>query len=577
MKGMRANWVAQIALASGLAVLASLATHAYGLSFDNTPDCGGLCSDEFWATATGDDVAAEFARQPNALSYRGEILSLAVRSGASADAVKGLLRAGAPPKARYVLEEAALRNAKVVSVLLDAGADPRLADVSGRTPLHNAVEAGWGAAVSLLLAAGADPRAPDMHGVRPLDLADERGNDEMLAHLRTFRASPPPSCGRLCESGFWKTATAKQVRQALTQATSTRGRSPLGDDPLHVALAAVADVEIVRLLLDRGADPNARNARDDTPLHVAARTPGGAAAIPALLKRGALLEAANAEDRTPLHVASERATTIDAMRALLDAGANPNLLTGDFFGDTAWTIAARQSEGPEATKLLLEYGNSKEAVTGYTGLLPSAAGRGHPETVVLLLDQGIPPDDADAYGNTALNYAASAGNLATLRVLLARGANPHLVSHFGLGTDVALVNAVGNPGAIELLVRFGADPNGHPEFGLGAPLHRAAKVCEEASLSVLLALGANPNSRDRSGDTPLGLAVESVADSHQDSPKPGSEKSEACEKNVVELVRHGASPHIPDDKGVTPLEKAKKYVGVSDAIVHLLQNAPRRD
>lgn len=380
MKGTRTTWALQIALAAGIAVPASLATHAYGLRFDGTPNCGELCSGGFWATATGDDVATEFALQPNALSYRGVILRLAVRSGASTDAVRGLLRAGAPPKARYVLDEAVVHNVQVLPVLLEAGADPNA--VHGwRTPLHYAVDADRDGAVRLLLAAGADPRARDSRGETPLDLAkrlDRRKKmlGEMLAHLRNSRASSLPPCGRLCRPGFWRTATAKQVREALTQATSTRGRSPLGDDPLHVALAAGADVELVRLLLDRGADPNARNRRDDTPLHVAARTPGGAAAIPALLERGAVLEAANAEDRTPLHLASEHATTIDAMRVLLEAGANPNLLTGSFFGDTAWTLAERQAGGGEATKLLSEYSDINEAEIGHRGIDWSRYGRG---------------------------------------------------------------------------------------------------------------------------------------------------------------------------------------------------------
>lgn len=562
MEGMRTKLAWRIVWATCLAVLASAATHAHGLSFDRTPDCGEPCSGEFWATATGEDVATAFVRQPNALSYRGEILQLAVRSGASSGAVKGLLRAGAPAKARHVLDEAVEHNLKVLPVLLDAGANPARA-------------------VRLLIEAGADPRALDSRGETPLDLAEglDRRKEmlsEMLDHLRTRRASPPPPCGMLCEPGFWRTATARQVREALTRANNTRGGSPLADDPLHVALLAGADVELVRLLLDRGADPNARNWRDDTPLHVAARTPGGAAAIRVLLERGAMLEAANAEDRTPLHLASEQATTIDAMRVLLEAGANPNLLTGGFMGDTAWTLAARQSEGPEALKLLLEHGNLTKAVSGYYGLLPSAAGRGgHPETVAFLLDQGIQPNDSDASGDTALNYATSAGNLATLRMLLARGANPHLVSFFGTGTNVALVEAVGNPAAIELLVRSGADPNGHPRFWVKAPLHRAAEVCEEASLGTLLALGADPNYQDRSGDTPLGLAVESVLDALRSSPKPESRKIEACEKTIVELARHGANPHIPDSEGVTPLGKAKKH-GVSDTIVRLLENPGQR-
>ena len=582
MKGTVTRLAPRIVLAACFVLLASLPPHAcWGLIlFEHYPYCGDLCSKEFWAGATGDDVATEFARQPKALSHRGAILRRAVRSGASADAVKGLLRAGAPPKARYVLHEAVEHNATVIRVLLDAGADPNAA-YGARTPLHIAVRTDQSEAVSLLLAAGADPQVRSDYGKTPVDLAEGVGRRrtmlrEMLSHLRTVRPSSPP-CGKLCEPKFWRTATAEQVRQALTQATSVRGRSPLGDDPLHVALAAGADVELVRLLLDQGADPNSRNARDDTPLHVAARTPGGAAAIPLLLERGAMLEAGNVEDQTPLHAASERGSTIDAMRVLLKAGANPNLLTGSLYGDSAWTLAARQSEGPVATRLLLEHGDVKEAEDGHAGLLPSAAGWGHPETVMLLLDQGISPDEGNASGDPALNYAARKGNLATLRVLLARGADPHRYSAWVWPRLVPLAEAVGNPAAIELLVRFGADPDGHPKFLLPGPLHRAATLCEEVSLSLLLALGANPNVWDRSFDTPLGLAVESVARSRQGSGEPGPEKSEACERNVAELVRHGASPHKRDNEGVTPLEKAKKYAGVSDAIIHLLENVPRRD
>lgn len=343
MTGLRTSWATRIASAACVIVLAFLARDAFG-SFDH-PGCGDLCSEAFWARATEEDVTAGFSLAPAALSYRGHIIRLAVSSGGSAAAVETLLRAGAPPNARFegepwdvwdgygnrtVLQEAARRDADVVSVLLSFGALPHLADRKRRTPLHDAVAAGLTRAAAFLLQAGADPRAVDTDGVRPTDLAERLDNDAMRFLLRTVTAPPP--CGRLCAPDFWKTVTAEQLTDLLARTPYTRERSQRGDAPLHVALKYAADIELLELLLDHGMDPNARNARDDTPLHVAAWAPADTAAIRALLKRGAMLDLANGQGQTPLHVAADHAE-IGAVRVLLDAGANPDVLGGAFFDD----------------------------------------------------------------------------------------------------------------------------------------------------------------------------------------------------------------------------------------------------
>ena len=370
-------------------------------------------------------------REPATLSYRGHVLRLAVYSGANADAVASLLRAGAPPnlreksgERRYVLHDAVLLGTEARSEGRGYGDD------RDRLSPEEAARRSAGI-VSALIAAGADPRATDASDLTAIDLARHYGNAEVLALLLAL-TDPPPPCGRLCTAAFWKSADTKQVREALMQATAVRGRWSSGDTPLHLALRMAADVESVTLLLDSGADPNARNARDDTPLHVAAGTAGSAAAIAILLARGAMLEAANAKDWTPLHVASEHATTIENIRALLAAGADPDIRSGDLLEMTPLELAARQPEGPRAMALLLEYTDHPDAVSG-TGLVPLLhhAATGHPETLTMLLDRGAQLHRASIFGRTALHYAAIAGNAATARVLLTRAADPNWSKYDG--------------------------------------------------------------------------------------------------------------------------------------------------
>ena len=618
--------------------LASAAHPAFALSFDKFHGCDDLCSEEFWAGAGASDVTAALAREPEAASYRGHVLRLAVSSGSSADAVAALLRAGAPPNvqhetdhSRHVLQDAVLlgtgalsarrgddgdrdripredatrRSADIVSVLLDAGALPQLADDEGRTSLHEAAQWGRAGAAVLLMAAGADPRAADASGTTAIDQARRYGNDDVLALLLAPR-DPPPPCGRLCTAEFWKAAGTKQVREALMQGAGTQGRSSRGDTPLHLALATGADSESVRLLLEHGADPNARNARDDTPLHVAADTAGGAEAIATLLARGAMLEAANADDWTPLHVASEHAETIGAMRALLDAGADADIRTGSLAGVTPLELAAFQPEGPQATALLLDYGSRPDVLYEFelVPLLHHAAAGGHPETVTMLLDLGAHPEEHDAFGDTAIHDAAGAGNVATARVLLTRGADPNQSKYDSPGVvsgegERPLHRAVHFPEVVELLLEFGANPDGRIAFTGETPLHLAARSCEGESLALLLARGANPNARDQYGDTPLSNAVMRVADSgmvkwedwwdscetHTGWRDPEAcrasarrdfrrryEPREECEENIATLMRYGARSDVPGYGDLTPLDRARRR-GLGDSLVRLLEDA----
>lgn len=80
---------------------------------------------------------------------------------------------------------AALRpNVEVLSLLLDAGADPNIAmTTTGMTPLHIAVARGNTANVKLLLAADADVAAKTKEGLFPIDFAK---SDEVKRLLENF-------------------------------------------------------------------------------------------------------------------------------------------------------------------------------------------------------------------------------------------------------------------------------------------------------------------------------------------------------------------------------------------------------
>jgi ankyrin repeat protein len=64
-----------------------------------------------------------------------------------------------------------LAQAETVACLIAAGADPNAIDRGGVTPLHRAVRTRCAAAVNALLQGGADARLPNMHGSTPMKLA----------------------------------------------------------------------------------------------------------------------------------------------------------------------------------------------------------------------------------------------------------------------------------------------------------------------------------------------------------------------------------------------------------------------
>lgn len=224
----------------------------------------------------------------------------------------------------------------LVTILLEAGADPNAADSSGYVPLHDASYSTSGAGVvHALLAAGADPNARTDEGNTPLH----------------FAASSEPHA---------------DVLAALLGAGADIGaRNNDGWEPIHVASTYTNDPGIVAILLDAGAGPNAKTDDDWTPLHLAAMYTGNTEVITVLTDAGADPNARAAGDSTPLHMTARHSSHSDVVSALLDAGADLSPLDQAGWSPLAEAIAFNTA--PWAAFELLEAHAIRDGAQGVAG------------------------------------------------------------------------------------------------------------------------------------------------------------------------------------------------------------------
>jgi ankyrin repeat protein len=384
------------------------------------------------------------------------------------------------------------------------------------------------------------------------------------------------------------------------------------------------DLETAELLLKAGVDPNAANDFGATALYAAAASADPAMTVK-LLEAGADANTHLLSGETPLMEASLRGH-LATVGALLKAGADPNAQETNG-GQTAlmWALSERHSAVVEelvkhkadvnlaskngstplmfaaqgdlkSARVLLAAGarpNDVHPETGQTALI-IASTMGNTDIVAELLDNGADPNVADGNTFTALHaavrdsdygadHASRVAAAATVKVLLAHGANPNArinqkkqtvralneVSFQG-ATPLALAAEVNSLDAIKELVKAGADPNISTEqgttplmlaVGAGTDVQRMRSV-EERSLALetakfLLDLGVDVNAVGQFGWTALHCATYQGLD------------------DVIELlVGRGAKIDAFDKLGQTPLSISLSVL-TKDAGAKRLQ-IPRR-
>jgi ankyrin repeat protein len=198
------------------------------------------------------------------------------------------------------------------------------------------------------------------------------------------------------------------------------------------------------------------------------------------------------------------------------------------------TSPARSQEkpvDPEATVLVdlqrIAIESPDQLTSGRLGQLVSS---GMTNAVRFLLDHGVSPNSAERDDDLPLVSASRNGNLAMVRLLVEKGAEPNRFRQLGA---LHVAAKAGSLAIAEYLLEHGADANlvagnAAPMWvAYATPLHFAALNNRTRVLQTLLEHGGKVNATSQTGCTPLLLAV-----------------SEKHEEAVNALLAAGANPNL---------------------------------
>ncbi|MGH8080426.1 MAG: ankyrin repeat domain-containing protein, partial [Lysobacter sp.] len=285
---------------------------------------------------------------------------------------------------------AVLPDLRLLRALIGKGVDLN-ATHAGMTPLLAATRDSWHGrpdAVMTLLANGADPRLADFEGNTPLHHAARSSDPGVAALLRDAQAELEPlnqdglsPLGVACGSGNWRLAKFLLERGAKTE-------HPGGAPALLAAAGGDEDDPAgVQLLLKHKARIDARDAQRRSALHMAAFA-GHLDIVTALLAAGADANAIDQQQRTPLLEAARggRAAVLERLLEHLPQGGVNEAKAIDADGASALILACQ-------------------------------AETASPPLVVRLLDLGIDADLRDRHGKRAVDRAAEAGRWSLVAAL----------------------------------------------------------------------------------------------------------------------------------------------------------------
>jgi ankyrin repeat protein len=475
------------------------------------------------------------------------ILVAAVFAGLSAVAEPAVFAADA-----RLADAAARGDLAGVRALLGRQADVNAPDADGMTPLHWAVWADDLAIAEALLAAGANIGATNLFGIAPVYIAADHGNSAIVRRLLDAGAdvNTTDGTGDTALMAAVRAGDVETVRLLVDRGAQVDAAEPeLGHTALMWA-ARTDDARLVELLIARGASIEARTRVGARP---AVRPPGagGGSHGVGIVRSGVPPQGEQLPTpggMTPLLFAA-RDGGLAAARALVDAGADMN--AADPNGMTPFMMAITNNQLAVA-QLLLERGADVHAADWYgrtplwaaveirnldlrsgatdNGVDRDAAMR----LITAILEKGadvnarvkeFPPQRrhrlplgslewVDFTGQTAFIRAAQSADVPVMRLLLSKGADPHIATFNGTTALMASagVNWVAgqtfsqSPAqwleAVELCLELGADVNAVNEMGLGA-VHGAANRGSDDIIERLAAQGARLGVPDKEGRTPF--------------------------------------------------------------------------
>jgi ankyrin repeat protein len=444
------------------------------------------------------------------------------------------------------LADAAMkRNGDAVRTLLQRKADVNAPQIDGTTALHWAVRLDDLDTAELLIRAGANVSAANRAGTTPMQLAALNGNAAMVEKLIKAGADsnvPLTQYGDTPLMMASRTGKTDAITVLLDGGARVNTKETWGGTTALMWAVAERHPAAVKMLIDHGADVNVRS--NFVP---AANGRGFEGRTPVPPQPGQAAEEFASGWLTPLMFAA-REGDLESARLLVAAGADVNAPASD--GKDALGLAIFNGNYELASFLIDNKAQVNKAdMQGFTPLF-WAVDRRNMETapnfpwmvtadplplIKKLLEAGADPNapvnntprarmragSPRIVFATALMRAAFSGDLELVKLLLAKGADPAIVSKDNetvLEAAAALGfiqgyskgrSAAERLDVIKLLVDLGADVNAADDYGI-TPLMAAANMGDVSIIQFLVDKGADLGAYDlgKKNDGAFGASVE---------------------------------------------------------------------
>jgi ankyrin len=412
----------------------------------------------------------------------------------------GLIKITSEQTTTPLHEAAKWGKLNIVQNLVAQGARTDIRDSQRKVPLVYAIEEGHQEIVELLFSPDQITVSPDKQ--TPLHVAARANQEEMLSWFLEHRLSPevfniygnPPIRGAIINGNL---AMCKQ----LDFPGMTLHANKTGNTALHWA-AESGQLEVVEWLVEKGSPIEALNNKRQTPILLSLKN-GHLDIFDYLYEKDASLEQSDTAGNSILKIAIQQDHSIEIIKAIveqlreirldevfevlakddseiakivfelpleeIDPGLLPRLIRGifskqkrEFFGilrtitDRTVSVQFREQDKPEKGTILMfavrrrhlplvewliSEGTDLDVVDtpdGYTALIV-AVKRDYDREAELLITGGANLNIQSKKGDTALHWAAAAGNLTLAKCLVENGADANLISNYGLNAlEVAI-------------------------------------------------------------------------------------------------------------------------------------------
>lgn len=440
--------------------------------------------------------------------------------------------------------------------LIGSGAEVNRPDPDGTTPLLWAVYNSSPELVQLLLDAGADPDIANSLDISPLLQASRYGNADMIAALLAAGASVTdrrPTTEPVLLAAA-RSGSLPAVTLLLKAGADPNAVEPLDHQTALMWAVAEGHLDVARALLKAGADPDMQariselteRKNADFPsggfaaLHWAARN-GDEPMISLLLEHGANINVRNGDSSTPMMLAIVN-DRFDTAVGLLERGADAN--DGSLYFITEMHDATTDWRARDGTVFRADHPNELNALDLMDRLLQAGADPNKP--FVGQMHNASMCCDSKAY-TTPFYRAAVAADVAAMKLMLAHGADTEWTPSEEPKKEADLAAPPANAGKTALMMAInggkGVGVAGGPnDLRYGPPEFRESSNREPLdAVMLLLEAGTDVNVRAPNQETALHVAVKAL---HPDM--------------VRALVAKGAALDAQDKDGLTPLQVAEK-------------------